>query len=125
MTTITQDELFALATKTGERVQEVLSYPSWPVPRYAAEVVWQLLYGYLRGQVPTTTKTVDGDTVVVVPPDLDGVAFAAALRFADLLQEYKNIQIDQLRATPGVLRLFTGWQLHERIVLDRYRRTTA
>jgi hypothetical protein len=106
------------ADNTEGRVQDLMRYQSWRIPRDASLIVWQHIIGYLRGvqNVP-----------IPVPVDLDGVAFSAALRVCDLITDYKDVQIGASAQvqTSGAMRVWLGFTLQERLILNRYRRTTA
>lgn len=106
--------------RTAERIALVFDYDRFAQgrdlgPTAAAEAVWQLLCGHLRGKIPYP-----------VPEDLDGVAFGAALRYLGLLEEADKIRLnDNASVAPGTYRNFAGFLLPEVTVLNRYRVRTA
>lgn len=82
----------------------------------AAEIVWGLIYGQLRGRIPFP-----------VPPDLMTVAASGGVRihqgFSDL---GKGLLGRDGRMSDVVdLRPWNGWMMHERVILNRYRQRTA
>lgn len=81
----------------------------------ASKTVWRFIFGHLRGTIPYP-----------VPQDLQGVAYSAATRYLALLEEVHTERIGRDGAVePGTFRTFSGFQLHEVLILNRYRRTTA
>lgn len=82
----------------------------------SAEQVWGLIYGQLRGRIPFP-----------VPPDLMTVAASAGVRIHKGFRDVGSGVLSRDGRMNDVidLRPWSGWMMHERVILNRYRQRTA
>ncbi len=81
----------------------------------AAEMVWGLIYGQLRGRIPYP-----------VPPDLMSVAVSAGTRILKGFAFTGTAFIKQGQFNDVAdLRPWSGFMVVERVILNRYRQRTA
>lgn len=112
---VSWDEIVVL---TAERIEQAWDSDSREIPKrtlQGAQIVWEHVYGYLRGRIPYP-----------VPVDLMGVSVSAGLRVCKGLSEVGALVLKQGQYADQVeFKAWIGFLAVERMTLDRYRRRTA
>jgi hypothetical protein len=115
---LTAVDLTAAKAVTAQRALDVLGMEatghSLKAATEAAETIWGLLLGHLRGKVP-----------VPVPNDLMAVATAATIRLTEAYDRHNFVSVEKLTTDVAPPLTAVGFTFTERVVIGRYRKQTT